>query len=123
MKHVTRALMAGVMRGSLHFREVQESHKASGGIYKGGGKAKAESRKRGVKVDVDAVYVPTLLKAANLEKGQTHANKNTQKYAHKCDCRLMCLNKRACTKYACKDATMPCIHNSDTHIYEQTQQQ
>lgn len=32
--------MTGVTRGSLHFTEVQESHKASGGIYEGGGGAK-----------------------------------------------------------------------------------
>lgn len=33
MRRVTSALTAGVTRGSLHFTEVQESHKASGGIY------------------------------------------------------------------------------------------
>lgn len=35
VKRVTRALTTGVTRGSLHFTEVQESHKASGGIYEG----------------------------------------------------------------------------------------
>lgn len=35
--------MTGVTRGSLHFTEVQESHKASGGIYEGGG-----GKRRGV---------------------------------------------------------------------------
>lgn len=83
VKRVTRPLMAKVMRGSFHFREVQESHKASGGIYKGERKAKAKARRRGV--DCDAVYVPTPLKATNLEKAKTHTHKNTQKYAHECD--------------------------------------
>lgn len=36
MERVTRVLTMGVTRGSLHFTEVQESHKASGGIYEGG---------------------------------------------------------------------------------------
>ena len=40
MKRVTRVLTTGVTRGSSHFTEVQESHKASGGIYEGGGKEK-----------------------------------------------------------------------------------
>lgn len=85
MKRVTRALMAGVTRGSLHFTEVQESHMASGGIYEGGGKAKALARRGGVgRRTADTVYVPTLLKAANLEKGQTH----TLTKAH----RNMCIN-------------------------------
>lgn len=44
MKRVTRALTTGVTRGSSHFMEVQESHKASGGIYEGGGKAKEVAR-------------------------------------------------------------------------------
>lgn len=34
-----RVLTTGVTRGSLHFTEVQESHKASGGIYEGRGAA------------------------------------------------------------------------------------
>ena len=44
MKRVTRALTTGVTRGSSHFTEVQESHKASGGIYEEGGKAKGVER-------------------------------------------------------------------------------
>lgn len=44
MKRVTRALTTGVTRGSSHFTEVQESHKASGGIYEGGGKANGVAR-------------------------------------------------------------------------------
>lgn len=40
VRRVTRALTTGVTRGSSHFTEVQESHKASGGIYEGGGRAK-----------------------------------------------------------------------------------
>lgn len=44
MKRITRALTMGVTRGSSHFTEVQESHKASGGIYEGGGKAKGVAR-------------------------------------------------------------------------------
>lgn len=40
VKRVTRALTTGVTRGSSHFTEVQESHKASGGIYEAGEKAK-----------------------------------------------------------------------------------
>lgn len=36
MRRVTSALTAGLTRGSLHFTEVQESHKASGGIYEEG---------------------------------------------------------------------------------------
>lgn len=39
MERVTRVLTTGVTRDSLHFTEVQESHKASGGIYEGGGTA------------------------------------------------------------------------------------
>lgn len=39
MERVTRVLTTGVTRDSLHFTEVQESHKASGGIYEGGGAA------------------------------------------------------------------------------------
>lgn len=45
MKRVTRVLTTGVTRGSSHFTEVQESHKASGGIYEGGGKAKRVARR------------------------------------------------------------------------------
>lgn len=41
MERVTRVLTTGVTRDSLHFTEVQESHKASGGIYEGGGTAAA----------------------------------------------------------------------------------
>lgn len=37
VEHVTRVLTTGVTRGSLHFTEVQKSHKASAGIYEGGG--------------------------------------------------------------------------------------
>lgn len=44
MERVTRALTMGVTRGSSHFTEVQESHKASGGIYERGGKAKRVAR-------------------------------------------------------------------------------
>lgn len=40
MKRVTRALTIGVTRGSSRFMEVQESHKASGGIYEAGGRSK-----------------------------------------------------------------------------------
>lgn len=40
VRSVTRALTTGVTRGSSHFTEVQESHKASGGIYEAGEKAK-----------------------------------------------------------------------------------
>lgn len=39
VERVTRVLTTGVTRDSLHFTEVQESHKASGGIYEGGGAA------------------------------------------------------------------------------------
>lgn len=39
MERVTRVLTTGVTRDSLHFTEVQESHKASGGIYERGGTA------------------------------------------------------------------------------------
>lgn len=60
MERVTRVLTTGVTRGSLHFTEVQESHKASGGIYEGGGTA------AGVEVR-DAVDSCALLKAANLK--------------------------------------------------------
>lgn len=42
VRRVTRALTTGVTRGSSHFTEVQESHKASGGIYEGGGKAEVK---------------------------------------------------------------------------------
>lgn len=47
MRRVTRALTTGVTRGSSHFTEVQESHKASGGIYEGGGRAKGGGVARG----------------------------------------------------------------------------
>lgn len=77
MKHVTRALTTGVTRGSLHFTEVQESHRASGGIYEGGGKEKRR-RARGGGVEREPIDGSTVLKAANLEKGQTHTRKNTQ---------------------------------------------
>lgn len=46
MERVTRVLTMGVTRGSLHFTEVQESHKASGGIYEGGRRGGGE-RSRG----------------------------------------------------------------------------
>lgn len=60
MERVTRVLTTGVTRGSLHFTEVQESHKASGGIYEGGGTA------AGVEVR-DGVDSCAVLKTANLE--------------------------------------------------------
>lgn len=59
MERVTRVLTTGVTRGSLHFTEVQESHKASGGIYEGGA--------AGVEVR-DGVDSHAVLKTANLEK-------------------------------------------------------
>ena len=46
MKRVMRALTIRVTRGSSHFTEVQESHKASGGIYEGEGKAKGGGKRR-----------------------------------------------------------------------------
>lgn len=61
MERVTRVLTTGVTRGSLHFTEVQESHKASGGIYEGGGGTAA-----GVEVR-DGVDSRAVLKTANLE--------------------------------------------------------
>ena len=83
MKRVTRALTTGVTRGSSHFTEVQESHKASGGIYEGGGKAEGREERRGEgggwEAEWDAVDAPTLLKEANLEKWPTHTrSQNTE---------------------------------------------
>lgn len=63
--------MTGVTRGSLHFTEVQESHKASGGIYEGGGGGGGEGR-WGREVAWDAVDGPTVVKAPTSEKGHTH---------------------------------------------------
>lgn len=64
MKRVTRALTTGVTRGSSHFTEVQESHKASGGIYEEGGKAKGVAGGGGTREAgwdaVDAVDAPAL---------------------------------------------------------------
>lgn len=81
VRRVTRALTTGVTRGSSHFTEVQESHKASGGIYEGGGRAKGggggEGR-WGWEAAWDAADAPTLLKAANLEK-----KKGRRALAHK----------------------------------------
>lgn len=59
MERVTRVLTMGVTRGSLHFTEVQESCKASGGIYEGGGAAGVEVR--------EGVDRCAGLKTANLE--------------------------------------------------------
>lgn len=66
MERVTRVLTTGVTRDSLHFTEVQESHKASGGIYEGGGTA------AGVEVR-DAVDSCAVLKTANLENPEVCA--------------------------------------------------
>lgn len=60
VERVTRVLTTGVTRGSLHFTEVQESHKASGGIYEGGRMA------AGVEVR-DGVDSCAVLKTANLQ--------------------------------------------------------
>lgn len=79
VRRVTSALTAGVTRGSLHFTEVQESRKASGGIYEveglgmgggeeGGGGAIGRSEGQGG----GAVNSRTALKAANLVNGQEH---------------------------------------------------
>lgn len=74
VRRVTRALTIGVTRDSLHFMEVQESHKASRGIYEGGGRATRlvrggrGERYRGMLL---------LLKATNFEKRHTHTRKST----------------------------------------------
>lgn len=123
MKRVTRALTTGVTRGSSHFTEVQESHKASGGIYEGGGKAKGVAREGEWEEDQGTVDAPTLLKAANLEKWQTHthSHKSTQRCVHKCQCRLTYLNKLIYTNwYVRKDAIILCIYNSHTHLWTLT---
>lgn len=89
--------MTGVTRGRLHFTEVQESHKASGGIYEGGGgKSNGGGKGRwGREVAWDAVDGPTVLKAPTLEKGHTH--KNTQRCVH-------IVNVNFHTDTFCKDA-------------------
>lgn len=63
MERVTRVLTTGVTRGSLHFTEVQESQKASGGIYEGGGERGTAA---GLEVR-DGVDSCAVLKTAHLE--------------------------------------------------------
>lgn len=74
MKRVTRAQTTGVTRASSHFTEVQESHKASGGIYEERREREGGEGVEAKRQDEDAADAyPSLLNTANLEKGaDTH---------------------------------------------------
>lgn len=112
MKRITRVLTAGVTRGSSRFTEVQESHKASGGIYEGGGKAKGVARgggigERGGRREADWDAADALLKEANLEKGHIHK-------ASKCES-IPSRVWESHNMYSCKDAK-----NLHSHTEEHT---
>lgn len=85
VKRVTRALTTGVTRGSCISRRSRNPTRHLEEFTRGEGKQKGVAGGGGVERRPGMLLMATTgLKAANLEKGQKHTHKNTQRCVHKC---------------------------------------